>query len=85
MKGDFNIRPADETTFYWDINFVCVPLDRSGELFDVETHTLVGVGDTAAVTAGKIIDSAVAAIITRQPADDLPRTNIYLLDFIRGS
>ena len=85
MKGNYTTLPKDEDEFYWCISWICLPLNGSGAYFDLETETLVSTGDTAAVVAGKIIDSVVAGILQRQPADIIPRTNVYLLDFIRGS
>lgn len=85
MLGDYLIEPAGATTFYWLINWTCYPLDNSGEHFDMRTKTLVTTGDTVAVSQGKIIDDVVAGILRRQPTDTIPRTNVYLLDFVRGS
>lgn len=85
MKGDFNLVPVDADTFRWDINFACWPLNGSGEMFDTPVSVSIETGDTPAITQAKIIDALIAAVQQREPGDVLPRTNVYLLTFTRGS
>ncbi len=85
MKGDYQLTPVDADTFRWSINFACWPLNGSGELFDLQVAVDIETGDTAAATQTKIINAVVAGVTQRQPTDVMPRTNVYLLDFIRGS
>jgi hypothetical protein len=87
MKGDYQFEPAtgDGAAFTWCINWVCWPLDGSGEYFDLSTKTVILTGDTAAQVVAKIITSAVSAATARQPTDTLPRTNVYYISLTRGS
>ena len=85
IMQDFRLAPDTSSTFVWHINWFCMPLDRAGESFALSTETIVGTGDTAAAVTAKIIDSAVAKAAERLPGYDLPRANVYLVNFVRGS
>lgn len=77
--------PKDATSYYWDITFNCMNLDGSGGFYDVVTHTVVNTTDSAVTVQTKVIDSIVAGIVSRNDGNVLPRTNVHLVDFVRGS
>ena len=83
MRGDYELRPKDTGSFYWLVAFHCHYTDGVVGYFDINTKTEVLVGDSAAATMGKIVDSVVAAVQTR--GDSIARTNVHLLTFTRGS
>ncbi len=85
VMGDYRIEASSTTTFKWIIDWHCWPLDRTGQTFAMTTETEVAQGDSAAVTSGKIIDSATAKVPLRFPGYTLPRTNVYMVTFTRGS
>jgi hypothetical protein len=86
MKGDYlpEPHPTDPNQFYWLINFYCILLDGSG-YYDLPTRTLVAIGDNNATVLSKIVDSVVAAVTARGGGETIPRTNVYTLQFNRGS
>jgi hypothetical protein len=85
MKGDYDRIPASAGSYYWLINFNCMTLNSSGEFYDVPVKVLVNTTDNAATVSSKVIDAIVAAIAARSDGNVLPRTNVHLTDFIRGT